>query len=103
MPLLPPRRTGLLGALADNVYLREVLDRRLVELVHVQNGREVERCERVRHLDPPATTIIGPDHVIERVLRYMSASAVRNLGVDARPSATARSAARAPRPYSVAK
>lgn len=56
-----PHYKTLLSTVADNVYLREVLARRLVDLVHVQSGREVERCERVRHLDPPARTLIGPD------------------------------------------
>jgi hypothetical protein len=50
-------------AIADNVYLREVLARRPVSLVHVRAGREIERSDRVRFQEPPAQVLIGPDRM----------------------------------------
>ncbi|MFZ2177684.1 MAG: ATP-binding protein [Rhodococcus sp. (in: high G+C Gram-positive bacteria)] len=48
-------------AIADNVYLRDVMARRTVEIVHVARGHEIERSGRVRFEEPPAIVLIGPD------------------------------------------
>lgn len=48
-------------SVANNVYLRELLERRQVELVHLQDGREVERSGPVRFEEPPASVLLGPD------------------------------------------
>lgn len=48
-------------AVANNIYLREVLARRNVELLNVQHGTEVERSGQVRYEEPPAILLLGPD------------------------------------------
>jgi hypothetical protein len=48
-------------AVANNVYLRDLLNRRQVELVHLRSGREIERIGPVRYEPPPAVTLLGPD------------------------------------------
>lgn len=48
-------------AVANNIYLRDVLTRRNVELLHVQQGKEIERRGPVRHEEPPAILLLGPD------------------------------------------
>lgn len=50
-------------AVADNVYLRDVMSRRTVEVVHVARGHEIQRSGRVRFEKPPAIVLIGPDAV----------------------------------------
>ncbi|MFA5924501.1 MAG: ATP-binding protein, partial [Methylococcaceae bacterium] len=50
-------------AVANNFYLRDVLTRRNVELLHIQQGKEMERREPVRHEEPPAILLLGPEHV----------------------------------------
>jgi hypothetical protein len=49
-------------AVANNIYLRDVLTRRNVELLHVQQGKEVERSGHVHYEEPPAILLLGPDH-----------------------------------------
>ncbi len=48
-------------AVANNIYLREVLTRRNVELLNVQHGTEMERSGQVRYEEPPAILLLGPD------------------------------------------
>jgi len=48
-------------AVANNIYLRDVLTRRNVELVNVQHGKEAERSGQVRYEEPPAILLLGPD------------------------------------------
>ena len=48
-------------AVANNIYLRDVLTRRNVELLHVQQGKEIERSGPVRHEEPPAILLLGPE------------------------------------------
>jgi hypothetical protein len=48
-------------AVANNIYLREVLTRRNVELVNVQHGTEVECSGQVRYEEPPSIQLLGPD------------------------------------------
>lgn len=51
----------VLQALADNVYLRDLLTRRDVEVMHSQQGKVVERSGRVRFEEPAAHVLLGPD------------------------------------------
>jgi hypothetical protein len=48
-------------AVANNIYLRDVLTRRNVELLNLQQGKEVESNSPVRFEEPPATLLLGPD------------------------------------------
>lgn len=48
---------------ANNIYLRDVLTRRNVELLHVQQGKETERSGSVRYEEPNAILLLGPDQV----------------------------------------
>lgn len=56
-----PHFRSLVQAVANNVYLRDVLRRRTVELVHMQRGKEIEHSGTVRYQEPPATLLIGPE------------------------------------------
>lgn len=51
----------LLRSLSDNIYLRDVLDRREVELVRGRPGDEDYGSENIRFHEPTATVLIGPD------------------------------------------
>lgn len=51
----------LRASLADNIYLRGVLDRRRVELEHGQPGSGEYSSEPVRFREPPAELLLGPD------------------------------------------
>ena len=51
----------LLQSLSDNIYLRDVLDRRQVELVHGRPGAEDYGSESIRFQEPPAILILGPE------------------------------------------
>ncbi|KIS26156.1 hypothetical protein TV39_18265 [Arthrobacter sp. SPG23] len=51
----------LLQLLSDNIYLRDVLERREVELVHGHPGAEDHGIESIRFQEPPATLLLGPD------------------------------------------
>jgi hypothetical protein len=52
---------SIVQAVANNIYLRDVLTRRNVELVNVQQGKEVERSRQVHYEEPPAIVLLGPD------------------------------------------
>lgn len=56
-----PHFRSLVQAVASNVYLRDVLRRRTVELVHMQHGKAVEHSGPVRYQEPAASVLIGPD------------------------------------------
>lgn len=47
-------------SLSHNIYLREILGRRHLELVHRQSGREVERSGPVHYLEPESRVLLGP-------------------------------------------
>jgi len=51
---------SVLNSMAHNIYLREILGRRHLALVHNQAGREVERTEPVHYQEPEARVLIGP-------------------------------------------
>ncbi len=50
-------------AVANNIYLRDMLTRRNVELLHIQQGIETERRGPLRYEEPPATLLLGPGQV----------------------------------------
>ncbi|HRP65521.1 MAG TPA: ATP-binding protein [Thauera sp.] len=52
---------ALAHALANNIYLRDILVRRQVELVHLQDGVEIERSGPLRFEEPPAIVLLGPE------------------------------------------
>ncbi|SDR92626.1 ATP-binding protein [Pseudomonas oryzae] len=56
-----PHFRSLVQAVANNIYLRDVLRRRTVELVHMQHGKAVEHSGPVRYQEPAASVLIGPD------------------------------------------
>ena len=55
------QQATLLQLLADNIYLRDVLDRRTVELERGRPGNGDNGRDRIRFHEPPAITLIGPD------------------------------------------
>ncbi len=55
------RFRSLVQTIADNIYLRDILERRDVEMLSVQSGRELERSGRIRYEEPPAIILMGPD------------------------------------------
>ena len=52
---------SVVQSVANNIYLRDVLTRRNVELLHVQQGKEIERRGPVRYEELPAILLLGPD------------------------------------------
>ncbi|MHB1374435.1 MAG: ATP-binding protein [Thauera sp.] len=52
---------ALVHALASNIYLRDVLARRALEVVQLKDGVEVGRSGRVTFDEPPAVVLLGPD------------------------------------------
>ncbi|MEA1866480.1 MAG: ATP-binding protein [Thermodesulfobacteriota bacterium] len=52
---------SIVQAVANNIYLRDVLTRRNVEFVNVQQGKEVKRNRQVHYEEPPAIVLLGPD------------------------------------------
>ena len=53
--------SALRDSLANNIYLRDVLERRHVELAQLRDGVEVERSGRIRFQEPPSLLLLGPD------------------------------------------
>jgi hypothetical protein len=52
---------SVVQAVSNNIYLRDMLKRRNVELLHIQQGKEIEHRGPVRHEEPPAILLLGPD------------------------------------------
>ena len=52
---------ALVQSLSDNIYLRDVLTRRRVEVAHLKDGMEIERSDPVRFEEPPSVLLLGPD------------------------------------------
>lgn len=50
-----------MSAVRNNIYLRDVLARRDIELLSMQQGKAVERSGRVIYEEPPALLLLGPD------------------------------------------
>ncbi|MDQ0799718.1 ATP-binding protein [Arthrobacter sp. SLBN-112] len=55
------QQATLLQLLADNIYLRDVLDRREVQLERGTPGTDGYGRDAIRFEEPAATTLIGPD------------------------------------------
>ena len=53
--------SSVVAAVRDNIYLRDVLARRNVELFSMQQGKLVERSGRATYEEPPAAVLLGPD------------------------------------------
>jgi hypothetical protein len=49
------------SAASNNIYLRDVLSRRDIELLSIKHGKAVERSGRLTYEEPPAFLLIGPD------------------------------------------
>lgn len=54
---------SLVSAVRDNIYLRDVLERRNVELFGMQQDKVVESSGRVTYEEPPAAVLLGPDEL----------------------------------------
>lgn len=54
---------SVVQSVANNIYLRDVLTRRNVELLHIQQGKEIERSGSVRFEEGPAILLLGQDQV----------------------------------------
>lgn len=52
---------SVLQSVANNVYLRDLLNRRAVELASVQRGKTVEHSGRIHFVEPPSELLLGPD------------------------------------------
>lgn len=52
---------SVVQAVANNIYLRDVLTRRHIELLHLLKGKEIECQAPIRYEEPPATLLLGPD------------------------------------------
>ena len=55
--------SSVVQSVANNIYLRAVLTQRNVELLHIQQGKEIERSGSVRFDEPPAILLLGPNQV----------------------------------------
>lgn len=55
------RYQSIIQAVANNIYLRDILARRHVELVNIQQGKETEQSGKICYQEPPADILIGPD------------------------------------------
>ncbi len=53
--------SALTESLANNIYLRDVLGRRHLEMAHLRDGVEIERSRRIRFEEPPSLLLLGPD------------------------------------------
>lgn len=51
----------LLLSVASNIYLREILLRRKVEIINVQQGKVVESSGKVCYEEPSSSVLLGPD------------------------------------------
>lgn len=51
----------LVSAVRDNIYLRDILARREIELLNLQQRKVIERSGRVLFEDPPAQVLLGPE------------------------------------------
>ncbi|WP_250046248.1 ATP-binding protein [Phaeovulum sp. NW3] len=51
----------LVTAVRDNIYLRDILARREIELLNLQQRKVIERSGRVVFEEPPASVLLGPD------------------------------------------
>jgi hypothetical protein len=54
---------SLVQAVTHNVYLRDVLNRRQVDMISLRDGKEVEISENIRYQEPQSTVLLGPEQV----------------------------------------
>ena len=77
---------SLVASIRNNIYLRDVLTRRDIELLSMQQEKVVERSERLVYEEPPARVLLGPDHpgsfVHEKVEYPFTISLKRALGAE---------------------
>ncbi len=52
---------SVVSSVANNIYLRDILMRRNVEMINVQQGKEAESSGTVRYEEPAAEILLGPD------------------------------------------
>ncbi|MBK5913034.1 ATP-binding protein [Rhodocyclus purpureus] len=57
-----PHHASLAQALGNNIYLREILARRQVELTQLRHGSELEKSALLRYEAPRAADLLGPEH-----------------------------------------
>lgn len=88
------RYGSLVQAVSNNIYLRDVLTRRNVELVNLQEGKELERSGKMHYEEPPSILLLGPDHVghfeYEGTLYPFTLTLKRALDVELIPSGDER-------------
>ncbi|WP_372985934.1 ATP-binding protein [Marinobacter sp.] len=63
---------SVLHSISHNIYLREILGRRRVELVHRQAGKEVERMGPVHYLEPESRVLLGPQQACSFVYEQVT-------------------------------
>ncbi len=56
-----PYFQSLLSSLANNIYLRDVLQRRHLYVTNHQRGKSIDRKGPIRYEEPASTVLIGPD------------------------------------------
>jgi hypothetical protein len=80
---------SVVQAMANNIYLRDMLTRRKVELVNLQQGKEVQRSGQVHYEEPPAILLLGPDqdgHFVYEQQEYpFTLTLKRSLNVELTP------------------
>lgn len=58
-----PRFQSLLGAITNNIYLRDILSRRSVEMMDLNKPKKSRSAERINYREPEAEILIGPDEL----------------------------------------
>jgi hypothetical protein len=59
--VLIPHYRSVVRSVANNVYLRDVVARRHIEVAHVRQGKVTEAEGPLRFEEPPARVLLGPD------------------------------------------
>ncbi|MDD2400569.1 MAG: ATP-binding protein [Sulfurovum sp.] len=55
------RFQSVVQSIANNIYLRDILTRRHVEMINMQQNKEAEKSGKICYQEPPANILIGPD------------------------------------------
>ncbi len=88
------RYGSLMQAVSNNIYLRDVLERRTIELVNLQHGKELELSGQIHYEAPPSVLLLGPDHVghfeFEKTLYPFTLTLKRALDAELIPSGDER-------------
>ncbi len=56
-----PYYSSLVTTIANNIYLRDILERRKVEILNLNIARKVRTSLQLSYIEPDATVLIGPD------------------------------------------